>query len=142
MTKFYFKFKKPYFWPVCPIIGGKKSFPKKIWLCQAQPDKGFQHHAKIQRNRMIQFQEDILTDGRMEGRTDPISQDPSSYHQDYNKYNCSRLAFESQRYRERCWCNQKLLHHCQILKTSSIHKLILKIQQILGSGGIQKVCSL
>ena len=36
----------------------------------------YQSHVKIQRNLMIQFQENAQTDGRMEGRTDPISQDP------------------------------------------------------------------
>ena len=61
--------------------------------------KGLYHHAKIQGNLMIQFQENTQTDGRMEGRTDPISQDLSGYHRGSNKYNCSRLAFKSQRYR-------------------------------------------
>ena len=29
MTKFSFKFKKPYFWPISPILWRKKSFLKK-----------------------------------------------------------------------------------------------------------------
>ena len=29
MTKFFFKFKKLYFWPISPILGRAKSFPKK-----------------------------------------------------------------------------------------------------------------
>ena len=27
MTNFFFKFKKPYFWPTSPIFGAKKVFP-------------------------------------------------------------------------------------------------------------------
>ena len=60
---------------------------------------------------MIQFQENIQTDGGTEGWTDPSSQDPFSYCQGFNKYNCSRLGFESQRFRVKCWSNQKLLYH-------------------------------
>ena len=48
---------------------------------------------------MIQFQENTQADGRREGWTDPISQDPSAYRRGSNKYNCSRLAFKSQGYR-------------------------------------------
>ena len=29
MTKFFFKFKKPHFWPTSPILWGEKYFPKK-----------------------------------------------------------------------------------------------------------------
>ena len=46
-----------------------------------------------------------------------------------NRYNCSRVAFKRQRYKVQL----KLLHHSRHAKTSSIHKLILKIQHILGS---------
>ena len=63
----------------------------------------------------------------MERWTDSISQDPSGYCQGSNKYNCSRLAFNSQRYRRQCRTNQKLLSHSQHAKNSSIHQLILWI---------------
>ena len=62
MTKFFFKFKKPYFWPFLvhfPNFWGKISFSMKS-SCYAQL-KGFWHLAKIQRNLMIQFQENIQT---------------------------------------------------------------------------------
>ena len=89
MTRFFFKFLfLAYF-----LNFWSKSFFQKLWLCHTRL-QGFQHHAKIQRNIIIQFQENNQTDGRMEGQTDPISQDPSSYHQGSNKYNCSRLAFK------------------------------------------------
>ena len=48
MTKFFFKFKERYFWSTF--------FSQKLG-CHAQFRKGFLHHAKIQRNLMIQFQE-------------------------------------------------------------------------------------
>ena len=61
MTKFFFKFKKLYFWPISPNFWGKKSFSTKS-NCYAQPLKDFWHHAKIQRNLMIQLQENNQTD--------------------------------------------------------------------------------
>ena len=75
MTKFFFKFKKPYFWPFLAHFSnfwGKKSFSTKL-SCYTQLPKGFWHQAKIQRNLMIQFQENIQTDVRRQGWTDPIS---------------------------------------------------------------------
>ena len=51
---------------------------------------------EIQRNLMIQFQENNPTDSRMERWIDPISWDPSGYCYGSNKYNCSRLRFNSQ----------------------------------------------
>ena len=59
MTKFFFKLKKTYFWP----FFGKKSFSTKS-SCYAQLLKGFWHHAKIQRNLMMQFQENTQADVR------------------------------------------------------------------------------
>ena len=104
MTKFFFKFTKPYFWLFLGHISqcfGQKSFSKKLG-CHAQFHMGFWHHAKIQRNLMIQFQESTQTDIRREGMmTDPISQDLCSYRQGTNKYNCSRLTFKSQWYSRR-----------------------------------------
>ena len=66
MIKFFFKFKKPYF---CPFLAhfhnfwGKKRFSTKP-SCYAQLQKGFWHHTKIQRNLMIEFQENTQTDVR------------------------------------------------------------------------------
>ena len=56
-----------------PTFWCKKSFPEKTWLCHAQLDKGFKYHAKIQKNLMIQFQENTQTENRTGGWTDPIS---------------------------------------------------------------------
>ena len=53
-------------------------FFQKIWLCHAQHDKGFLHHAKITRNLMIQFQENTPKGSTTEGWTDPILQYNSS----------------------------------------------------------------
>ena len=76
----------------------KKSFPKKL-DCHTQFYKGFQHHAKIQTNLTIQFQENTQTDCRKKRGKDPFSSDLSGYCQRSNKYHCSRLAFKSQTYR-------------------------------------------
>ena len=87
MTKFFFKSKKSYFGPFLAHFlnfGGKKSFSTKS-SCYAQLLKGFWHHVKIQRNLMIQFQENTQIDVRRQGWADPISLDPSSYHQRSNK---------------------------------------------------------
>ena len=113
------------------------NFFQKLQVCHAQVHKGLYHHAKIQGNLMIQFQENTQTDSRMEGRTDPMSQDPYGYCCGLNRYNFSRLAFKSQRYRVRCWSNKKILYH-SMQKISSIHTLILKIQQILLSCELNK----
>ena len=75
MTKFFFIFKKPYFWPFLahfPNSWGKKGFSMKS-SCYAQLLKGFWHYAKIQRNLMIQFQENTQADVRRQGWTDSIS---------------------------------------------------------------------
>ena len=69
MTKFFFKFKKLSHFP---NFGAKKSFSMKL-SCYAKLLKGFWHHAKIQRNLMIQFQENTQTDVWRQRWTDPIS---------------------------------------------------------------------
>ena len=87
MTKFFFKFKKPYFWSFLahfPNFWGKKCFSMKSSF-YAQLYKGFWHHAKIQRNLMIQFQENTQTDVWRLRWTDPISKNPSSYRHGFNK---------------------------------------------------------
>ena len=73
--------------------------------------------SQFRENLMIQFQENTWADDRMEGWTDPISWDPTGYRRGSNKYNCSRMAFKSQKYRVRCRSNQKLLHHHQYAKS-------------------------
>ena len=118
MTKFFFRFKNPYFWSFLAHFsnfGGKKGFSMKS-ICYAQLLQGFWHHAKTQKNLMIQFQENTQTDVKRPEWTDPISQDPSSYRQGSNKWNWSKLAFKSQRYTVQCWSYQKLLHHSQHAK--------------------------
>ena len=54
------------------FFSDKKSFPMKS-SCYAQLPKGFWHHAKIQSNLMIHFQENTQVDIRKQGWTDPIS---------------------------------------------------------------------
>ena len=108
--------KNPIFGPFSQFLE-RRLFSKKIWLCHAQLHKGFQHHVKIQRNLIIQFQENTWRDdGRSEGRAEPILQDPFSYCQGSYKNNWSRLAFTSLRQRVQYWSNQKLLHHTQHAK--------------------------
>ena len=126
MTKFFFKFKKTYFWPISTIFGAKMFFKKNQVVMQLH--NGFQHLGKIQRNLKIKFQENRQADVRREGWTDPISQDPFSYRQRASKYNCSSLAFKSQK-KVQCWSNKKLFIIFSMQKISSIHQLI---QQILG----------
>ena len=54
------------------------------------------------------------------------------------KYNCSgHLAFKSQKVQYQS--DKKLLHHYCIQKISSIHKFILKMQQIVGSPELKLV---
>ena len=131
MTKFFFKFKKPYF------LGHFLNFRGKVI-----PKSGSVMHnlewvsttmTKFRKKLMIQFQEKSQTDNRTEGWREPISQDHSGYHQGSNKYNWSRMAFKSQRYRAKCQSNQKLLHRSEHVKISSISEFILTIQQILRS---------
>ena len=59
------------FWSIFLIFGAKNSF-QKIWLCHAQLHMGFQHHAKIQKKLMIQFQENAQTDGRTDEQKDGL----------------------------------------------------------------------
>ena len=125
MTKFFCKFRKPVlglFLPISPAFGNgggsKKSFPKK------SGDKVFQYHAKIQRNLMIQFQEK-KTNRQQDGRMNRLYF--IGPYKGSNKYNCCRLAFNSQIYRRQYRTNQKLLPHSQHAKKQFIHKLILQI---------------
>ena len=53
-----------------PNFWGKKKFSEKIRLCHTQLQMSFWHHAKFQKNLMMQFQENAWTEGRMEGRQD------------------------------------------------------------------------
>ena len=74
MTTF-LKFKKPYFGPFLahfPYFLGKERFSMKSSY-YAKPLKGFSHHVKIQKNLMMQFQENTQTDVRRQERTDPTS---------------------------------------------------------------------
>ena len=131
MTKFFVKFKKPYFWPICPIFLAKTFFPKNLAVTHnfARVSSTM---PEIQRNLFIYFQKNIRTGNRTEERTYPILQDPPGYRQGSNTYSCNRLAFKSQRYRVQCPSNQNLQHHSQhVKKINSFYKLILTIQQIL-----------
>ena len=48
---------------------------------------------------MTQFLENTQKDDKKEGEIDPISESLCSYNRGSNKYNYSRVAFKSQRYR-------------------------------------------
>ena len=92
MTKVFFKFKKPYFWPLfdplAKFLEQNRFFPKNSGLL---PTTSKQSLAPCQNsgNLKIQFQENTQTDSKMEEQTDPISQDPSGYRWESNRYNCS-----------------------------------------------------
>ena len=69
MIKIFFKLKKKtIFDPFPQFRGAKNIFPKNL----AHIDQVFQYKAEIQRNLMIQLQENNPTESRMEGRTDPF----------------------------------------------------------------------
>ena len=73
-AKFFIKFKKPYFGPFLAHFlnfWSKKSFSTKL-SCYAQLLMGFWYRAKIQRNLMMQFQENNQTDVRRQRWTDPF----------------------------------------------------------------------
>ena len=74
MTKFFFKLKNPIYGHFRPIsrIFWANTFSTKL-SCYAQLLKVFWHHAQIQRNLMIQFQENTQTNVRRQRWTDLIS---------------------------------------------------------------------
>ena len=83
MTKFFNIFKKPCFWPIFDPFSqcfGQKKFFQKIRLCHAKLHMGFQHHAKIQKKLIIQFQENGCTDGSTDGRTDGRKERQTLFH--------------------------------------------------------------
>ena len=71
MTNFFFKFRKSYFWrifgPFFQFLERKNFFQKLA--CHAQLHKNSQQYAKIQRNLMIQLQENTQSYDRREGWT-------------------------------------------------------------------------
>ena len=82
---------------------------------------------------MILFQENTQRDGKTEGRTDPISQDSSSYRQVSDKYNCSRLVFQNAKDIEHNIGLTK--NHCITIimqKINSVHILVLNISRCEG----------
>ena len=85
MTKFFFKFKKPYFWSILPILGAKKAFLENPALSRAT---SYQFLAPCQN---LEKTNDTIPrkrpDGRTDGRKQPISKDLSGYRQGSNKQN-------------------------------------------------------
>ena len=108
MTRFFFKFKTLYFWPTSTNFGGKKCFPKKPGIHNLIQFLVPCRNSEKPNDPIPRKQHNTQQDGKM---TDPLSWNPSGYCWGSNKYNCSRLAFESQRYRVCCWFGQKLLSH-------------------------------
>ena len=72
MTKFFNKIQKTlfsaHFCGIFPIFKAKTIFPENPAL-SAKLHMGFQHHAKIQKKLMIQFQENAWTDRQKDGQT-------------------------------------------------------------------------
>ena len=70
MTKYFLKFKKSYFWLISPIFGAKKVIPQnQVVMHNFKRVSG----TMTKFRKMIQFQENIQTDVRKKGWTDPIS---------------------------------------------------------------------
>ena len=82
---------------------------------------------------MIPFQENTWKDSTIEGWTDPISWDYSGYHRGSNKYNCSRLALKLKDIEYNVDLTKNYYITVRMQNIRSIYKLILIIQQILGS---------
>ena len=122
ITKFLSTFKKTlflaYFWLISPIFFFFLVFFQKLWLCNAQLHKGFQNHAKIHRNLMIQSQENTQSDGSKDEQI--------LFHRILARGLTSTTAVD--------WYFKKSKIQSTILvsiqKITSIHILILKIQQI------------
>ena len=124
MTKLFFKFRKPYFWPISPILGAKKIFSKY----SRSVTYNFIKVSRI----MLKFREIKQTAGWEDGQT--------LFHRILLAATGALTStttvdwhLKVKRYRVQCWSNKKLLHHTQHAKISSIHLLILKVQQTLGS---------
>ena len=76
MTKFFSKFKKPCFWPIFPIFGAKFVFLENLAPSRTT-SYGFlapcQNLEKTNDTIPRKRPDRRRTDGRTEGRTDPIS---------------------------------------------------------------------
>ena len=58
-----------HFWSLFPTSGAKNFFLENLTLSRTT-SLGFQHHAKIQKELMMQFHKNTPTDGRTDRRTD------------------------------------------------------------------------
>ena len=73
MIKFYYKFRKPYFWPITPIFGTKTFFPKNSALtCTSQQFLPLGQNLEKNNDPVPRKCPDRWTDGRTEGQTDPF----------------------------------------------------------------------
>ena len=97
------------FWAIFAITWAKK-YSHKIWLCQTQLDKFLEQCWSSEKpNDPIPRNSQQKT-----GWIDrPYFRGPFQLLPGVQQYNCSRLAFKSQRYRVECWSNQHLLPHSQ-----------------------------
>ena len=82
---------------------------------------------------MIQFQENTQTDSTMGGWTDPISLGHSGYRQGPTSTAAVDWDIKVKDIEYNAGLTKNYCITVSIQKISSIHKLILKIQQILGS---------
>ena len=126
------------FWVHFFNIWSKKSFFQKLQLCQAQLHKGPYHHAKIQGNIMIQFQENTSTNGWTEGRTDPISLDPFGYRWGLTSTAAVDWHLKVQDIEYDVGLTKNYCITVSMQNISSVNTLILKIEQILVSCKLNK----
>ena len=72
MIKFFFKFKKPYFWPISPVLGAKKNFPKNLAVThKVIRVSGTMPNSEKSNGQLDQ--ENTQTDGKTKGQTASIS---------------------------------------------------------------------
>ena len=125
---FFFKFKKPFFFPHCPKVWGKEDFFIKAGSVLHNLIRVSNTIQKSRKNLMIQFHEN--TDRQQDRRMDttyfihriilatagsPAITTAVDWH------------FKSQRYRVQCQSYQNYCITVSMQKISSIHKLIIKI---------------
>ena len=112
-----------------PNFWSQKGLFQKHLLCHAQIHKGFQHHAKFQKIVMIQFQENAWRDSKTEERTLFHRILPAT-----TRGLANTTAVDWHLKVKNIEYNDGLTKNCCITfsmqKITSIHTLILKIQQI------------
>ena len=112
MTKFSFKLKKPYFWPVSgpfPQFFWKKKLPQKIWHVPCR-------NSEKPNDTIPRKQPNRQQDGRMDR---PYFIGPFQLLLGVQQVQLQQTNNKSQRYGGLCRSNQELLPHSQHAKNSS-----------------------